>query len=124
MESSRQASLSPTQLRVQDTISIPVVAQGAPAPPELLDVIKCQCKARGKQCSIEACSCHKQHLACTSYCNCSGGYDCCNPHSVGQGTQTEEAGENIEFADPEDDEFEYDRCVVFSHFYVYCISLQ
>ena len=102
-----------------NTISIPVVAQGVPAPPELLDVIKCQCKARGKQCSTEACSCHKQHLACTPYCNCSGGYDCCNPHSVGQGTQTEEAGENIEFADPEDDEFEYDRCVVFSH----CISL-
>ena len=44
----------------------------------------------------EACSCHKQHLACTSYCNYSGGYDYCNPHSVGQGTQTEEAGENID----------------------------
>ena len=61
---------------------------------------------------------------------------------MGQGTQTEEAGENIdaegedyeedaaieeeepvEFADPEDDEFEYDRCDIFSHFYVYCISL-
>ena len=48
------------------TISIPAVAQGAPVPPEL---IKCQCKAQDKQCSTEAC---RQHLACTSYCNCSG----------------------------------------------------
>ena len=47
---------------IQDTIPISVVAQGAPVPPELLDVIKCQCKAQGKQCSTEACSCHKQHL--------------------------------------------------------------
>ena len=38
MESGRPASLSPTQLRVQDTISIPAVAQGAPAPPELPSV--------------------------------------------------------------------------------------
>ena len=30
---------------IQDTIPIPGVAQGAPVPPELLDVIKCQCKA-------------------------------------------------------------------------------
>ena len=95
--------ISPTLggLPVQDNIAIPGVAQGAPAPPELLDVIKCQCKAQGKQCSTEACSCHKQHLACTSYCNCSGGYDCCNLHSVGQG-RTEEAGESID----EDEDYE------------------
>ena len=42
---------------IQDTIPIPAVAQGAPVPPE---------------CSTEACSCQKQHLACTSHCNCSG----------------------------------------------------
>ena len=50
----------------QDTIPIPAVAQGAP------ELIRCQCKAQGKQCSTKACGCHKQHLACTSYCNCSG----------------------------------------------------
>ena len=40
---------------IQDTIPIPGVAQGAPVSPELLDVIKCQCKAQGKQCSTHAC---------------------------------------------------------------------
>ena len=49
------------------------VAQGAPTPPELVDVIKCHCKAQVKQCSSETRSCHKEHLACTSCCNCSGG---------------------------------------------------
>ena len=47
---------------IQDTILILGIAQGAPVPPELLDVIKCQCKAQGKQCSTQACSCHKQHI--------------------------------------------------------------
>ena len=69
---------------IQDRIPIPVVAQGAPAPPELVDVIRCQCKAQDKKCSTEACGCHKEHLACTSYCNCSGEEDCCNPHTKRQ----------------------------------------
>ena len=34
---------------IQDTIPIPAIAQGAPVPPEL---IKCQCKAQGKQCNM------------------------------------------------------------------------
>ena len=32
----------------------------------------------------EACGCHKEHLACTSYCNCSGEEDCFNPHTKRQ----------------------------------------
>jgi hypothetical protein len=66
---------------IQDSIPVPATAQGPPAPPDLVDVIKCHCKAQGTQCSTEACSCHKQHLACTSYCSCSGLDRCCNPHS-------------------------------------------
>ena len=31
-----------------DKTSIPVIAEGDPAPPELLDVIQYQCKAQGK----------------------------------------------------------------------------
>ena len=72
----------------------------------------------------------QQHLACTSYCNCSGMTVVIHT-SVGQGTQTEEARESIdaededyeedvaiedvveeepvEFADPEDDEFELEE---------------
>ena len=32
---------------IQNSTPIPAVAQGAPAPPELVDVIQCQCKAEG-----------------------------------------------------------------------------
>ena len=66
---------------VKDCIPIPVVAVSDPAPPELVDVIKCQCKADGKKCSSMSCSCHKQHLTCTPYCNCCGGEGCYNPYS-------------------------------------------
>ena len=112
---------------IQDTIPIPAVAQGAPVPPEL---IKCQCKAQGKQCSTEACMCHiNQHLACTSYCNCSGMTVAIR--TLWDKVQTEEVQESIdaenedyeedaaiedvaeeepvEFADPEDDEFELEE---------------
>lgn len=61
---------------IQENIPIPVIAQGVPAPPELIDVIRCQCKVQGKKCSTESCSCHKEHLSCTSY---SGEEGCCNP---------------------------------------------
>ena len=51
----------------------------------------------------------QQHLACTSYLvGMTGGYDCCNAHTVGQGTQTEEAGESI---DAEDEEYEEDAAI-------------
>ena len=91
---------------IQNDIPIPAVAQGAPAPPELVDVIRCQCKAQGKQCSTVACSCHKQHLACTSCCNCSGGEYCCNPHSVRPETNSEEEGN-----DADNDYFQGDTVV-------------
>ncbi len=81
---------------IQNDIPVPAVAQSAPAPPELVNVIKCQCKVQGKQCNSEACSCHKQHLACTSCCNCSCGEDCCNPHSVRFKTNSEEEGNDVD----------------------------
>lgn len=91
---------------IQDSIPIPVLAQGAPAPPELIDVIRCQCKAQDKKCSTGACSCHKEHLTCTSYCNCSGEEDCCNPYTRRQNTD-EEGDEEEEFGDDvEVEEFE------------------
>ena len=36
---------------IRDDIPIPVIAQGDPAPPELIDVIQCQCRAQGEKCS-------------------------------------------------------------------------
>ena len=67
--------------KIQDGIPAPVIAEGDPAPPELVDVIRCQCRAQGRKCSTEACGCHRYHLPCTSYCNCSGEESCCNPYT-------------------------------------------
>lgn len=63
-------------------IPSPIIAEGNPAPPELLDVICCKCKAHGKKCSTETCGCRKQHLSCTTYCNCGGRDDCLNPYTA------------------------------------------
>ena len=56
----------------KNDIPVPVMATTDPAPPELVDVIRCQCRAKGKKCSTLSCSCHKEHITCTSYCNCHG----------------------------------------------------
>lgn len=76
---------------VQNGIPVPVMATGVPAPPELVNVIRCQCRAEGKKCSTVSCSCHKEHLTCTSYCNCHGEDQCCNPYT--QKTATTQATE-------------------------------
>ena len=39
-------------------VPTPRIARGPAAPPALMDVINCQCKAVGKACSSHACSCH------------------------------------------------------------------
>ena len=78
---------------IRDGIPIPVIAQGDPAPPELINVIQCQCRAQGKKCSTEACGCHKQHLSCTSFCNCSGDESCCNPYTMQEDAQPGDEGE-------------------------------
>ena len=90
---------------IQNGIPVPVIAQNAPAPPELIGVIRCQCRALDKKCSSEACRCHKEHLSCTSYCNCSGEDGCCNPytkrHDAGAGDEQEN-----EIEDVDDEDFE------------------
>ncbi|KAK3098071.1 hypothetical protein FSP39_015885 [Pinctada imbricata] len=68
----------------EDGFPVPVIDQGIPAPPELTEVIRCQCKAQDKKCGKETCSCHKDKLSCTSYCNCAGGGECFNPHTTCQ----------------------------------------
>ena len=72
------------------------MAVSDPAPPELVDVIRCQCKADGKKCSSMSCSCHKQHLTCTPYCNCCGGERCYNPYSRIATTQADQEMEETE----------------------------
>ncbi len=60
---------------------VPVIAKCDTAPPLLSDVIRCQCRVHDKKCSTVVCSCHKERLSCTSYCNCAGNQGCCNPYT-------------------------------------------
>ena len=60
---------------------VPVLAHSDLAPPQLSDVISCQCRVQGKKCSTYACGCHKEHVSCTTYCNCSGEEGCCNQYT-------------------------------------------
>ena len=62
---------------IKEGIPIPVTDQGDPAPPQLIDVICCQCKVQGKQCCTGAYG----NLSCTSYCHCSGEEGCDNPYT-------------------------------------------
>ena len=66
---------------IQDGIPVPTIDQSDLVPPELMEVVQCQCKAQGKMCSTLACGCRKEYLSCTSYCNCSGEEGYCNPHT-------------------------------------------
>ena len=75
---------------IKDDIPVPaVIALGDPAPPELIDVIRCQCRAQGKKCSTAACSYKKEHLACTSYCYYAGEDGCHNPFTKKQDVMEE-----------------------------------
>ena len=65
----------------KNDIPVPVMATTDQAPPELVDVIRCQCRAQGKKCSTLSCRGHKEHLTCTSYCNCHGEDGCYNPYT-------------------------------------------
>ena len=59
-------------------VPTPRIARGPAAPPALMDVINCQCKAVGKACSSHACSCHSAGLSCMPYCYCVGEAMCFN----------------------------------------------
>ena len=75
------ATLTDFGWKIENGIPAPVVGTGDPAPPELVDVIRCQWKVEGKKCSTASCSCHKEHITCTSYCNCCGEDGCHNPYT-------------------------------------------
>ena len=98
----------------RDNIPVQVIAEGNPTPPELLDVIRFQCKARGKKCFTEANGCQKQPLSCTTFCNCYDGEDCLNPLDTNrdivpaaeEGPGTEDINNSLE--DDSDDGLEQD----------------
>ena len=111
---SESVDISKFGWKLKDDIPIPVIAQSEPAPPGLIDVIRCQCKSTVNKCGTEVCGCHKEHLSCTSYCKCCGKEDCCNPYLI-TGSEGEEADpietENSEAENVEVDEVDVDSVV-------------
>src|SRR6267154_2702185 len=86
---------------LKDGIPIPVIANGDPAPPELIDTLKCQCKAQGKMCS-DACGCQKERLSRTPYCYCSSKEECLNLFTTHVTTQQGTSAGGVVPADSED----------------------
>ena len=64
---------------VKEKTSSPAIATIPPAPPSLIDILSCGCKAEGKACSYTTCSCHKSKISCSVYCMCGGVDGCYNP---------------------------------------------
>jgi len=49
---------------VKGVIPSPCIDTDLPVPHGLTDVINYLCKAEGKACNIESCSCHKHNMSC------------------------------------------------------------
>ncbi len=85
---------------IKDELPAPVISDHPPGPQNLMDVVRCGCKALGKACSSEICSCHHDRISCTVYCACKSGTECYNPHKTsedddeGTGTQSDTEGDN------------------------------
>ena len=78
--------------KFRDEIPIPVIAEGNSAPPELLDVIQCQCKVQGKA--------YVGSISSSKFCNCRGEQDCLYPFSATTGIV--QSAEEITDADDND----------------------
>lgn len=84
------ADITKSEWEIQGCNPVPVIDKSDPAPPEIIHVIRCQCR-QSKKCITEACGSHKKYLSCTSFCNCSYGEDkaaCCNPYTSRKDDQT------------------------------------
>ena len=83
-----------------EEVVMPVLDTSPVAPPALMDVISCGCKAE-TPCTTVKCSCAAEGLACTSYCLCEGCEGtCCNPLTRAQ--QEKEEDMNVEFGEGEE----------------------
>ena len=54
-----------------------------------MDVVRCSCRAAGKACGSERCSCHHEKISCTVYCTCLSSDACLNPFKIGDVDQDE-----------------------------------
>ena len=85
-----------------EEVIMPALDASPVAPPALLDIISCSCKAGLKPCTTRKYSCSAAGLACTSYCFCKGNDStCCNPLTHSQ--QEEQDDKNVESEEEDED---------------------
>ena len=87
---------------LKDGVPQPYVAQIPVAPPGLLDVVSCACKSN-QPCKTNQCSCKKQSLPCTDYCNCTGNVNCRNPWTIHDADDIVDGTENDDRSSGEED---------------------
>ena len=71
---------------------MPVTSTQPVAPPKLLEVVSCSCKAEGSACSKNQCNCKGDSISCTEYCNCEGGDTCHNPFTNRENDDEDDGG--------------------------------
>ena len=83
---------------IKDSTPVPATSDQSPGPQELMDVVRCSCKATAKACGTECCSCHHAKISCTVYCACACSDTCFNPFKIGEEDEdeVEEVEEDVE----------------------------
>ena len=94
---------------IKDGIPVPATSDQPPGPQDLMDVVWCGCKAEGKACGSESCSCYHGRISCTVYCTCACSDDCFNPFKRDQLEDEDEAEDERSAVDVQegDEEDEY-----------------
>ena len=65
--------------KLQGDSLVPMMMDLDPAPPEILNVIRCKCKSASMcQCLTNVCSCRKNGLHCVAACDECHGWNCNN----------------------------------------------
>ncbi|MEE8115221.1 MAG: hypothetical protein V3T23_12820, partial [Nitrososphaerales archaeon] len=94
---------------IRDGIPVPATSATPPAPLDLMDVVRCGCKAEGKACSTASCSCHHAKISCTLYCTCGCSDKCFNPHKTVEDSESEVEEGSVEAELERDEDTEGDE---------------
>ena len=63
---------------IKDGVPVPMTSDQPPGPQDIMDVVRCGCKAEGNTCGTASCNCRHVKISCTVYCACACGDDCVN----------------------------------------------
>ena len=82
---------------LQDNKYIPVLTDVAAAPDDLLNVVRCKCKAESRTpCGTSQCSCRKHGLKCVAACKNCNGMSCDNAVDHDYDLSDSEEGSDVE----------------------------